>query len=82
MVDEAGPSLRTAVLDGSAINGVDLAACGLLSELKHDLQARGIGCFLEISVPAFGTGRARWEDAESDDGLFYPSVRATVTAVT
>jgi hypothetical protein len=50
--------------------------------LKHDLQARGIGCFLEISVPAFGTGRARWEDAESDDGLFYPSVGATVTVVT
>ena len=42
LVEEAGPSLRAVVLDGAAINGIDLAACELLSELRNDLQTRGI----------------------------------------
>jgi MFS superfamily sulfate permease-like transporter len=81
LVDEAGPSLRTVVLDGAAINGIDLAACELLSELRSDLQARGIRLL-------FGNLRTHvrhrlvrgWTDAESDDGLFYSSVGAAVAA--
>lgn len=81
LVDEAGPSLRAVVLDGAAINGIDLAACELLSELKNDLQAHGIKML-------FGNLRTHirhrlvrgWEDAESDDDLFYPSVGAAVAA--
>jgi high affinity sulfate transporter 1 len=83
LVEEAGPSLRAVVLDGAAINGIDLAACELLSDLKNDLQDHGIRML-------FGNLRTHirhrlvrgWEDAESDDGLFYPSVGAAVAAAT
>jgi SulP family sulfate permease len=83
LVDEAGPSLRAVVLDGAAINGIDLAACELLSELKSDLQTRGI-------TLVFGNLRTHirhrlvrgWKDAETDDRLFYSSVGAAVVAVT
>jgi hypothetical protein len=38
--------------------------------------------FWTYPYPHSAPARARWEDAESDDGLFYPSVGATVTVVT
>ena len=82
LVEEAGPSLRAVVLDGAAINGVDLTACELLSELRSDLQARGIRLlFGNIRTHTRHRLARGWKDAESDDGLFYPSVGAAVAAV-
>lgn len=83
LIEEAGPSLRAVVLDGAAINGIDLAACELLSELRNDLQTRGIGLF-------FGNLRTHvrlrlergWPDSATDTRLFHPSVGAAVAAAT
>lgn len=82
LVDEAGPSLRAVVLDGAAINGVDLAACELLSELKSDLQARGIRLvFGNLRTHIRSRIALGWKDAETEDGLFHPSISAAVAAV-
>jgi MFS superfamily sulfate permease-like transporter len=83
LVEEAGPSLRAVVLDGAAINGIDLAACELLSELRNDLQGRGIRLLFGNVRTHIRRRMARgWKDAETDDGLFYPSIGAAVAVAT
>jgi SulP family sulfate permease len=81
-VETSKQPLRGLVLDGAAINHVDLAACETLADIQRDLGDRGIG----LAIGGL-RGRVRdqlargWEAAATDKGLFYPSVGAAVRAV-
>jgi len=67
------------ILDASAISGVDLAACEVLSELHRELRERGIRL---VIANLRGNVRERllrgWDDAATEKGLFFASLSAAV----
>jgi high affinity sulfate transporter 1 len=70
------------VIDGAAINNVDLAGCEMLADIQRDLGDRGIRLALGgvRSRVRLKLGRG-WAAAAKDDGLFFSSVAAAVRAM-
>ena len=77
---EASPEpLHAFVLDASAVSGVDLAACEVLSKLYRELQDRGIRLVIaSLRGGVKDTLIRGWEAAGTEKGLFFASLGAAI----
>ena len=74
--------MSSLVIDGAAINNVDLVACETLADIQRDLGDRGIRLAIGGLRSRVRLQLARgWAAAAEDDGLFFPNVAAAVQAV-
>ncbi|MDP3162915.1 MAG: SulP family inorganic anion transporter [Reyranella sp.] len=82
LVDAASQPVHGVVLDGSAINNVDLAACETLVDLRRDLADRGIRLAIGNLRDRVRQNLVRgWPAAHKDEGLFFPTVADAVSAL-
>ncbi|MGQ0585452.1 MAG: SulP family inorganic anion transporter [Reyranella sp.] len=82
LVDTASRPVQGVVLDGSAINNVDLAACETLVDLRRDLADRGIRLVIGNLRDGVRMTLVRgWPAAHGGERLFFATVSDAVRAV-
>jgi MFS superfamily sulfate permease-like transporter len=79
LIESSPERLHAFVLDASAVFGVDLAACEVLSELHRELQDRGIRLVIaSLRGGVKDTLIRGWEAAGTEKGLFFASLGAAI----
>jgi sulfate permease, SulP family len=77
LIEEATEPLHGFIVDGAAINDVNLAACEMLADIRHELNDRGIRMAIANLRSNVRDKMTRgWEAAGTDLGLFFPTIGA------